>query len=436
MQTERKAFAVIIMFLTIAWAVAAQGQNENDEEKSSLFYSADGGTRVESVDGSIMKKLLGGVHAWHGDATLEANEGVYFSKPSEIRFYGQAVFKDSIRQLNADTLIYFEKTREAHAIGNVKVTEGGRLLLSDRVRYQKNIRYLDAAGGVTVLDDSTRSFIQGMEAAFDDSTGHGIISGKPFLRREEENGSIITVTCSDTLEILRDENIYRLWKNIVATRDNLTMTCSDTLDILQDENTIRLWKNVVVTQDSLTALSEQAVFNDSTETLILPGKPEIQYIVTGTREDVLSPLTTLSIVTGDTVRVKIHERKISGAEIIGSAISTTTSTDTTGTFYDRSIIESAVMRLAMEDDYISSISAEGTARSYYHRNYSEDENMFVNVATGDTLTFSFERGNITTMKIYGYGGGIGKGRYYDYEREEISAMSDSTVIVEDFQDFP
>ena len=63
------------------------------------------------------------------------------------------------------------------------------------------------------------------------------------------------------------------------------------------------------------------------------------------------------------------------------------------------------MRLEMDEEFISRVSAEGTARSYYHRNFfkNDDDKMFVNEAAGDTLTFFFDKGNVTSMKIYGYG---------------------------------
>ena len=136
-------------------------------------------------------------------------------------------------------------------------------------------------------------------------------------------------------------------------------------------------------------------------------------------------MSTVSIVTGDSIRIFVHKQKITGVEVIGSAVSTTTSTDTTGTLFDKSFIESAVMHLDMGSEYITQVSAEGTARSYYHHNKTQENDMFVNEATGDTLTFYFDKGKVTEMKIYGFGGGLGKGIYYEYEPEEISAESDS-----------
>ena len=156
MQAERRAFTFIIICATLACITVAQGQNENTEDRSFLSYRADGGTRgVKFPDGSFMKQLFDNVRAWHEDAELSADEGIYKSDPSMIVVYGSAAFMDSVRHLNADTLIYYEKNREAVAIGNVRVTEGGRLLLAEHVRYLKDIRYIEAAGGVTVTDDST-----------------------------------------------------------------------------------------------------------------------------------------------------------------------------------------------------------------------------------------------------------------------------------------
>ena len=406
MRMKQNTFTSLFVLATLVWAGVLYGQNNidmdnPDKEESRLYYHAGRTRGIKRPDGSFIKELSDGVEAWHHDAVLKAEEGIYDSYKGEICFYGNAAFKDSVRHLNADTLIYYENNHEAFAIGNVRVTERGRSLWAERVRYLKDLSVIEAFGNVAVKDDSIRSSIYGMEAVFNDSTGHGFVIGEPVLIREDKRGSIITITCSDTLEILEEEKIVRLWNDVVATKD------------------------------SLKAVSKLALYDDSNETLTLTGDPEITYMITENREDVPSALSTVSVVTGDTIKVYIKERQVTGAKVIGSTVSTTTSTDTTGTLYERSLIESAVMRLEMDDDFISLITAEGTARSFYHRKQTEDNEMFVNVASGDTLTFFFDRGKITEMKIYGFGGGLGKGMYYEYLQEETSAVTDSTGTVRD-----
>ncbi|MFC1692977.1 hypothetical protein ACFL1R_05690 [Candidatus Latescibacterota bacterium] len=404
-----KAFAVLSALLC---AVAVFGQDTEkseprSEEESRLTYRAKGGGKyVRKADGSFSRILTGGVEAWHLDAKLEAQEGIYKSDPSEIRFYGGTTFRDSVRQLFADTLIYYENSREAFAIGNVRVSENGRTMLADSVRYQKNLSLLEAYGSVTVVDDSLNSSIHGTEAVFNDSTGYGLIFGEPVLKKEDDEGSIITITCMDTIEVMREEKITRLWKSVVMTKD------------------------------SLTTKSERALYDDTVETLTLTGSPEIQYVISNTREDAPSILTTDCNTYGDTIRVFLHERMVTGALVIGDATSTSISTDSTGVLFDRSVIESAEMKLDMDDDFISIVSAEGTAQSYYHRNYAETNEIFVNTATGDTLTFYFDKGEISSMEITGYGGGLGKGKYYNYEECDIPAEPDSAAIGENVYSEP
>ena len=434
MRLRLKFFLILTLLSVLASAVAGYGQNESEEEESTLHFDAGSKVFKKRPDGTFTNRFYKGVETRHLDAVLRAEEGIYDSRLGETRFYGDTAFEDSVRKLFADTLIYYENTREALAVGNVRVTEGGRFLSADRVRYLKNKRFISAMGSVEVRDDSTGSIIHGKKAVFDDSTGYGLIVGEPFLQKEENDGSIMTVSCTDTLELFNEEKLIRLWNNVVAVKDSMTMTCTDTLEIMDKEKLVRLWNNVVAVKDSMTAVSEMAVYDDITKTLTLTGNPQIQYVITETRDDAPSELRTVSIVTGDTVSVNIFEKKITGANIRGSAVSTTTSIDTTGAIYDRSIIESLTMRLEMKDDYISLISAEGTAQSYYHRNFTEDKKMFVNNASGDTLTFYFDRGKLTEMKIFGFGGGLGKGMYYDYELEEISAVSDSIEIGENIPD--
>ncbi|MBT4483925.1 MAG: hypothetical protein HOC71_09640 [Candidatus Latescibacteria bacterium] len=415
-------------------AAAISGENNESTEdsntgESSLYYTAGRTSGRQMPDGTLVKNLSGGVKARHLDAFLEAEEGEYISNPSEIRFYGAASFKDSLRSLFADTLIYHETNLEAFAIGNVTVIESGRLLFADRVRYLKDLRYIEAHGNVVIEDDSTSSSIRGIKAVFNDSTGHGLIIGKPYLRKEED-GSIMTATCADTLEILEEERLIRLWRDVAVTKDSLTMTCADTLEIFENEKIVKLWNNVIAIQGGLETSSERAVFADSTSTLTLTGNPELTYSISETRDEAPSRLSTKSIISGDTINIQIKDRKFIGADVIGSAVSTTISTDTTGTLFDKSLIESKDMSLVTYNDVISRISAEGTARSYYHRNEKKDNMKFVNSASGDTLTFFFAGGKISEMRIFGFGGGLGKGKYYGYEPLETLADSSDSEIRE------
>lgn len=408
---------ILFTLITLSTGIAAVwGQNTTPEEEQRLQFEAGGKEFKRNLDdGTFVNRFYNGVKTRHLDAVLTAEEGVYSSGPGEVYFFGNAAFEDSLRRLFADTLIYYENLHEAVAIGSVRVFEGDRSLIADRVLYQKDIRHIRAEGNVTVRDDSTHSAITGAVADFNDSTGYGFIVGSPFLEKIEDDGSIMTVTCSDTLEILKNERIIRLWNDVVAVMDSITLTCSDTLFIDDTAKVVTLWKNVVARQDSLTSTSGHARYIDSDNLLILSDRPAIRYAIDDTRSDAPSRLHTVSAVNGDTIRVIMRDKKIAGASIIKNAFSVTSSVDTTGTLYDRSIIESVDMTLEMENDFISRVTAGGTARSYYHRNYADKGRMFVNEASGDTLTFFFDKGKIDEMKIFGYGGGLGKGKYFDYD---------------------
>ena len=130
-----------------------------------------------------------------------------------------------------------------------------------------------------------------------------------------------------------------------------------------------------------------------------------------TQSDTLSILRAESYVTGDTIMVYLKDRKVSGVDVVGNALSKTVWTDNTEALYARNILESAKMRLAMENDMISMVTAEGTASSYYFRSPTMEENMFVNQATGDTLYFFYDSGKLTQLRILGFGGVGAKGKF-------------------------
>lgn len=388
--------------LLLASAVTGQNDDDNsgDGSKSGLIFEA-GSTEFKSrADGTFTKRLSNGVKAWtrNRDADLRADDAFYDSRLGETRFYGSAAFRDSIRHLNADTLIYYDRNDEVVAIGNVRVTEKDRTFWADRLRYEKKNRLMHASGGVIIRDDSLRSSINGMEAVFNDSTNYGLITGAPVLVREDAAGSIITITCEDTLEILQDDKI------------------------------VRLWNNVKVIKDSLNAFSGRAVYHDSTEVVTLTDMPEVHHVMYERHRDAPSKLRAESYATGDTIKIYLQERKVKSVDVIGNAFSRTVWTDSTDTVYARSILESAKMRLTMENGMISMVTAEGTASSYYFRNPSDVETMFVNEATGDTLCFFYDNGRISKLRISGYGGGGAKGKYYEFSPEETSTVTDSVTV--------
>ncbi len=418
--------------VAVSLASAQEERNGASGGEHPLTFEAGANRFRREPDGSFSNRLYNGVTARHMGAELRSEEGVYLSDAEdnrEIRFFGGASYRDSLRTLTADTLIYFEGASRAVAAGDVVVSEGDRTVSAERVEYRRRVNSITASGSVDVYDDSTRSRVTGETAVFNDSTGYGLIAGDPFLWKEDEDGGVMTVSGGDTLEIFEERRLIRLWSDVRAFMDSIRLSCSDTLLIDDLNGEIRLWNDVRAVQDSLSATAAFAVYDDSTETLTLTGSPSIRYAVTDTRDEADSELHTTSIVTGDTVRVAIRDRRITGAEVIGNAVSTTNSVDTAGILFDRSVIESARMTMEIDNDFISRVSAQGTAMSYYHRNYPGDERMIVNEAAGDTLTFDFDRGELVEMKIFGFGGGLGKGTFFDYE--PVKPPADSTLTDRD-----
>ena len=396
-------FFVVSTALWVSVVVLGQdvGENTSKENPSRLYYDADTTKAKRNLDdGSVIKELKGNVKAWtqNRDSELKSDAAFYNSKLSEMRFYGNAAFRDSTRYLNADTLIYYEKRNEVDALGNVTVTETNRTFHAQRINYKRKEKLVHAYGSVKVRDDSLKASINGLEAVFNDSTNYGLIIGEPVLQKEDEGGSIITITCSDTIEIAKEDK------------------------------EIRFWSNVKVIKDSLHAFANRAVYDDSTEMVTLTGTPEVNHVMYDTADDAISELRAESYATGDTMRIHLRERKVQGVDIIGNSLNKTVWTDTTDAVYARSILESANMNLLMNDNLVSLITAEGTASSYYFRNPSNDEKMYVNKATGDTLIFFYDGGKISQLRISGYGGGGAKGKYYELSPFEAAADSESVEI--------
>lgn len=377
MQLRLKLFICAVLVLC---AVTAAGQNGDVIE-----FQADS-TVTEFIEGGgVIKRYSGNVIARSTDLELKADEAIYNSTLNLTRLYGNASLRDSVRTLYADTLLYYDRLRKAIASGHVRGFERARSILAGHVVYERNLRLLTGTGGVTVRDDSIRSSATGMVMVLNDSTNNGLIIGMPSLVREDKQGSIIT------------------------------MTASDTLRIFNKERTAEIWNNVVVKKDSMTAHSVRAFYEDIPERVTLIGKPVIENIMHGTGDEDNVPIRIESVVNGDTIYVYLKERELTGVRMIGNAVGTTTAIDSIGALYYRSVLESRDMRLDMTDNQISLVTAVGTANSYYmHAATKKGRNMFVNTAQGDTIRLFFENGGISDMRIQGLNGGDAMGKYYEY----------------------
>jgi lipopolysaccharide export system protein LptA len=380
------------LFLCAALAFCAAtvvGQNGDRIE-----FQADS-TDTEFIEGGgVIKRYSGNVIARSTDLELKADEAIYNSTLNLTRLYGNASLRDSVRTLYADTLFYYDRLRKAIASGHVRGFERARSILAGHVVYERNLRLLTGTGGVTVRDDSIRSSATGLVMVLNDSTNNGLIAGMPSLVREDKQGSIMTLTASDTLRMYNKER------------------------------TAEIWNNVVVKKDSMTAHSIRAFYEDIPERLTLIGKPVIENIMHGTGDEDNNPIRISSVVNGDTIYVYLTERALTGVQMIGNAIGTTTATDSIGAIYYRSVLEGRDMRLDMNNNEVSLVTAVGTANSYYmHAATKKGRNMFVNTARGDTIRLFFENGGISNMRILGMNGGDAVGKYYEYTPSKTAADS-------------
>jgi lipopolysaccharide export system protein LptA len=206
-------------------------------------------------------------------------------------------------------------------------------LNADKLKYSRAENLIDATGNVAVTDDSLRASMSGQTAVFNDSTRYGLIIGNPVLMREDDEGRKMSITCKDTIEVLRSENIARLWSNVVMTRD------------------------------SLRATSGRAEYLGDAEEVVLMDYQLMEYLSVNEREDDRIMLTTASIVRGDTIRIYLKDNEFAGAEITGNVSGEITAVDSTGALYDRTIIECRTMLVQMNGDVISLISAAGWRRA-------------------------------------------------------------------------
>lgn len=384
----RMRLKIFIAGALILCAATVAGQNGDRIE-----FQADG-TATEFIEGGVSKLYSGNVIARSADLELKADEATYNSVLKMTRLYGGSSLRDSVRILHADTLVYYDRRRVAVASGNVRGFERSRSILAGKVTYDRNRRLLTGTDGVTVYDDSIRSSMTGMRMVLNDSTRDGLVAGMPSLVRKDDKGSIITITGSDSIRVFHQER------------------------------KAEIWSGVVVKKDSMTARAERALYDDGLERITLTGNPVIEHIMHGTGDEDKIPIRILSEVTGDTIFVFLKERVLTSMHVTGNAAGTTTATDSSGAVYYRSVLESRLVRMDMDGDQVSLVTAEGNASSYYmHAATKKGRKMFVNSTRGDTIRFFFEDGGISEMRIRGMSGADAVGKYFEYS--PVTAEADS-----------
>jgi len=357
-------------------------------------------------DSKVVRELIGNVQLKHENIYFWCERAIQYVDENRIEAYGNLKVRQDTLFLEADQGIYLGDKKIAICDGNVKLTDGRTTLEAEHGSYdtqkklatfKTNVKLVDsttvitaeqlfyyrtekksiAVGNVVIKNLENNITIYGGYFENYDSTKYSVIRNNPKLVQIDttSDGKIDTlIVIGKFMEAFRDTNVsmFSATDSVVIVRGNLSAVCGDVF------------------------------YYDKKEIIILWRKPVIWY--------------GDSQVSGDSVVVKLKERKIDEVYVYGSAFVI----EPADTSYPERFnqLKGKSMVIKFKDNKIDEVHVVKNAISLYYIFETSDKGdkkaNGVNYVSGDSVWIKFKDGKINRIKIVG---GI-EGTYYPEEMVE------------------
>jgi lipopolysaccharide export system protein LptA len=357
-------------------------------------------------DSKVVRELIGNVQLKHENIYFWCDRAIQYVDENRIEAYGNLKVRQDTLFLEADQGVYLGDKKIAICDGNVKLTDGRTTLEAEHGSYdtqkklatfKTNVKLVDsttvitaeqlfyyrtekksiAVGNVVIKNLENNITIYGGYFENYDSTKYSVIRNNPKLVQIDttSDGKIDTlIVIGKFMEAFRDTNVsmFSATDSVVIVRGNLSAVCGDVF------------------------------YYDKKEIIILWRKPVIWY--------------GDSQVSGDSVVVKLKERKIDEVYVYGSAFVI----EPADTSYPERFnqLKGKSMVIKFKDNKIDEVHVVKNAISLYYIFETSDKGdkkaNGVNYVSGDSVWIKFKDGKINRIKIIG---GI-EGTYYPEEMVE------------------
>jgi lipopolysaccharide export system protein LptA len=357
-------------------------------------------------DSKVVRELIGNVQLKHENIYFWCERAIQYVDENRIEAYGNLKVRQDTLFLEADQGVYLGDKKIAICDGNVKLNDGRTTLEAEHGSYdtqkklatfKTNVKLVDsttvitaeqlfyyrtekksiAVGNVVIKNLENNITIYGGYFENYDSTKYSVIRNNPKLVQIDttSDGKIDTlIVIGKFMEAFRDTNVsmFSATDSVVIVRGNLSAVCGDVF------------------------------YYDKKEIIILWRKPVIWY--------------GDSQVSGDSVVVKLKERKIDEVYVYGSAFVI----EPADTSYPERFnqLKGKSMVIKFKDNKIDEVHVVKNAISLYYIFETSDKGdkkaNGVNYVSGDSVWIKFKDGKINRIKIIG---GI-EGTYYPEEMVE------------------
>lgn len=319
---------------------------------------------------------------------LEANQGIYLGDKKIAICEGNVKLTDGRTTLEASYGNYDTQKKLAIFKSNVKLTDSTTIITSDELFYYRADKKSIAIGNVVIKNLENNITIYGGYFENYDSAKYSVIKTNPKLVQIDtsSDGKIDTlIVVGKFMEAFRDTTVsmFSATDSVMIVRGNFSAICGDVF-YYDKKDLIILWRNPIVWYEN-------------------------------------------SQISGDSIVVKLKDKKIDEVFIYGSAFAI----DPVDPSYPERFnqLKGKTMWIKFKENKIDEVYVEKNAMSLYYIFETNEENEKkangVNFVSGDNVWIKFKDGKMHRIKIVG---GI-EGFYYP---EELVAGKESSFNLEGF----
>ena len=302
-----------------------------------------------------------------GNIRLYADQATYDQATEQAKLVGQVVAQDSTATLSASEMTYWRMEKKALGTGEVSFEDRGSQLKADQITYFGEAKRGIAQGHVVLSDSANRVTVSGDYAEYLVEEQSGWVTGAPELIRTEAKGTRITIVTAERMEF------YSKQQKSIAK------------------------ENVHIVRGKLEAFCDEATYFETENRFVLSGKPEATQM---TEKDSVAQYK--NEMKGDRIEILFRENDVTEIIVSGTAQGISTRSDDMQSPPQVSTVNGKTIRMFFIDEELRDILIEGNATSFYHLPPDEEtHDQGMNEASGDSIHFFFEDGEVARVRISG-----------------------------------
>jgi len=303
------------------------------------------------------KILLEGTVEVHDDSLrLVGARGMYYSDTKTAEAFDRVLCEDPTTTLRAQYGKYYSNDRKAYFRGNVYVEDTTSVLTSDELEYFRTDQHSIAGGNVKITNVKNGLTIYGDRFESYKQKKYSRMTGEPRLIQVDTSGT----GKHDTLEVLS-----KVMESFQDTLERLVATDS-----------------VTIVRGGLFAQAAESVLYTKLDSIVLRHSPVIWYSQQERGDNQVS---------GDSVFLKLKNRKLHTAYVEGRAIAISRADSTLRNRFNQLTGQEIILHF--DGDKIHQIDVNTTATSLYYL-FDQGKPNGLNKTTGDHITMTFLEGKI------------------------------------------